>query len=186
MIARKREGAAMVSPLLLLFTLFTAMLILIFAYKAKAAQIYGRLDDAVTVSCQSVCVPDRYVPGAYHWNRADVVFEAGGREESEHYFVSPDMATKCAAGLAYTRLESLLDYNFPPMVTGYTIEEFKVVNIISGTAYEHDYISGSSSEWNTAEEESYLKIKVVVSLELPAFGMTEWGKEDKVVLREEK
>lgn len=185
MISKKREGAAMLSPLLFLFTLFTVLLILIFAYKAKTAQIYGRLDDAVAVSCQSVCIPDRYVPGAYHWNRADVVFATRDRSESEYYFGEPETATAYAADLAYARLGSLLDYNFPPMVTDYVIEEFQIVNIISGTAYGYDCISGSSSTWDTAEEESYMNIRIEVLLELPAFGAATWRKEDKAILREE-
>ena len=173
------------TPILYVFTTFALLLVLIFIYKAKAAQIYGRLDDAVNVSCQSVCIPDRYVPGAYHWNREDVVFSTENRTRSEYYIDAPEKATEYAAELAYRRLEELLDYNFPPMVTGYSIERFSLVNMISGNAYQYDVLGGTSAVYGTAELESYLEIKVVVTLELPAFGTTIWTKEDKVILREE-
>ena len=168
-----------------LLTIFALLLSLLFIYRAKTEQIYGRLDDAVNVSSQSVCIPDRYVPGAYHWDREDVVFSTESRTQSEYYLTEPKEATKYAAALAYERLQELLEFNFPPMVTGYTIVGFTLVNIISGTAYEYDAIGNKVSNRSTTDTESYLLIKVVATLDLPMFGMAAWTKEDKVILREE-
>lgn len=168
-----------------LLTVFAMLLSLLFMYKAKTAQIYGRLDDAVNVSCQSVCIPDRYAPGSHHWNRKDVVFSTGNRSCSEFYLSEPLIATQYAAELAYSRVEEMLDYNFPSLVTGYEIERFAVVNIISGKAYEYNVLSKTGRVDNTAEEESYLLINLSVQLELPLFGSAEWTKEEKVILREE-
>lgn len=168
-----------------LFTVFALLLSVLFIYKAKTAQIYGKLDDTVNVSCQSVCIPDRYAPGSKHWNREDVVFSTGNRSCSELYLSEPALATRYAAEQAYSRLKNLVDYNFPSIVTGYTLEEFVVVNIISGKAYGYDMISGVGSMSNPAEEESYLLIKIRVVVELPLFESAEWVKEEKIILREE-
>lgn len=184
MTSSRTVGLSMGIPIYLL-TIFALLLSLLFMYKAKISQIYGRLDDAVNVSCQSVCIPDRYVPGAFHWNRRDVVFATERKAESEYYVNAPEIATEYAANLAYRRLLDMLEYNFPPMVTSYSVECFSLVNIISGTAYQYDVINGASLNWNTSEEESYLLMKVAVTLELPAFGTATWTKEDKVILREE-
>lgn len=168
-----------------LLTVFALLLSLLFMYKAKTAQIYGRLDDAVNVSCQSVCIPDRYAPGSRHWNREDVVFSTESAVTSELYLSDAMEATKYAANLAYRRIKEMLDYNFPSMVTDYRIEQLAVVNIISGRAYEYNVLTGTDRVEYTMETESYLWIKVRVQLELPLFGNTEWIKEEKVVLWEE-
>ena len=110
MTSSRTVGLSFSIPMYLL-TLFALLLSLLFMYKAKTSQIYGRLDDAVNVSCQSVCIPDRYVPGAYHWNRRDVVFSTENRAESESYLNAPEDATKYAAELAYRRFLELLEYN---------------------------------------------------------------------------
>lgn len=182
---RHREGSAMISPLMFLFFLSVLLLIYLFLCRLKAAQIYTELEDTVTVSCQAVCRSDRYIPGAYHWNRADVVFTTSSKEESDYYETEPARATMLAAELAYNRMDDLLLVNFPPTVMGYQVEKFRVVNIISGKAYAYECISGLSSAWMTAEEESYIEIQITVFLELPAFGKTDWKKEDKVKLRED-
>lgn len=168
-----------------LLTVFALLLSLLFMYKAKTAQIYGRLDDAVNVSCQSVCIPDRYAPGSRHWNKEDVVFSTENKNCSEFYLSDPVIATQYAAELAYSRVEEMLDYNFPSLVTGYRIERFAVVNIISGRAYEYNVLTGMERVEHTMETESYLLIKVRVQLKLPLFGNTEWTKEEKVILWEE-
>ena len=65
----KKEGSISIMPILALFLLLISVLVLIMSNKAKVMQIYDRMEDTVTVSAQAVCVPDRYVPGAFHWNR---------------------------------------------------------------------------------------------------------------------
>lgn len=180
-----QEGSAMISPLMYLFFLSVLLLIYLFLCRLKAAQIYTELENAVAVSCQGVCRSDRYIPGAYHWNRADVVFTTSCKDESDFYETEPTRATMLAAELAYNRMDALLAVNFPSAVMGYQVEKFRVVNIISGRAYAYECISGLSSAWMTAEEESYIEIQITVSLELPAFGKTDWKQEDKVKLRED-
>ena len=184
MIGRKK-GTALVSPMIYLFLTFCILLAVLIIYKINVTQIYSRLDDAVTSSYQSVCIADRYVSAAYHWNRENVVFHTGSRAESDYYFTEPEVATSYAAEEIYRSLEELLEYNLPPETTGHEIKELCLVNIINGTAYEYNLKSGQSCQCTTSEEESYLKIKVEVSLELPLFGATSWSKEDKVILLED-
>ena len=183
-IAQKRKGSALLQPIFFLFVVFALVFALIFVYKVKATQIYGNLEDSVTVSCQAVCIHDRYISGSLYWNVFDVVFDTGSKHISEYYVTDPRIATKEAATLAYTRLTNLLNDNFSLLVVDFSIEEFVIVNIISGRAYSFDYISKSSSEWNTSEEDSYLKVKILVSVDLPAFGTTQWVKEDTLILME--
>lgn len=173
------------TPMIYLFLVFCVFIAVLIIYKMNVTQIYSRLDDVVRTSCQSVCIADRYVSATYHWNRENVVFYTGSRAESDYYLTDPEVATVYAAEEIYQGLEELLEYNLPTEAKGYEIKEFCLVNIISGTAYEYDLKSRQSYQSTTSEEESYLKIKVEVSLELPLFGATSWSKEDKVILLED-
>ena len=149
-IAQKRKGSALLQPMFFLFVVFALLLALICVYKVKATQIYGNLDDTVTVSCQAVCIHDRYISGSLYWNVFDVVFDTGSKSASEYYLTDPRIATEVAAALAYTRLSNLLSDNFSLLVTDFSIKEFVIVNMISGRAYSFDYISKSFD--NMAED----------------------------------
>ena len=172
-------------PVLYLFILLLFVLIYLLTHKAKVIQIYDRLDDTVTVSIQAVCIPDRYIPGTYHWDRQDAVFDSGSRGTAEYYGTNPEIATKYAAELSYGRLKELLSYNLPSTTNGYRIAEYVLVNVISGTAYKFDMINNLASMQETNETESYLQVKIEVDLDLPLFGKTSWSKETVAILTED-
>lgn len=181
----KKEGAVSFIPVLYLFVILVLLIIWLMANKAKVIQVYDWLEDTIVVSSQAVCVPDRYIPGAFHWNRKDVVFDTGSRENSEYYITDPVTATKYAAELSYQRIVDLLDYNLPENATRYQITNYVLVNVISGTAYSYDYLHRQNWSNSTNSKESYVEIGIEVQLELPAFGTTNWVKETRMVLVEE-
>ncbi|MBP3609474.1 MAG: hypothetical protein J6J42_03955 [Lachnospiraceae bacterium] len=181
----KKEGTVAVIPILVLFVLLVVALFYIMTHKAKVIQIYDWLEDTVVVSGQAVCVPDRYIPGAYHWNRQDVVYDTGAMNKAVLYETDPAAATEHAAELAYKRFTELLDYNLPETAVQYQIETFILTNVISGTAYQYDFMKKQGEETSTMELESFLEIGVKVVLELPLFGSTTWKKETVVILVED-
>lgn len=181
----KKEGAVAFIPILILFVLLIVALFYIVTHKAKVIQIYDWLEDTVVVSGQAVCVPDRYIPGAYHWDRQDVVYDTGSKDKAMFYATNPSDATEYAAELAYNRLTELLEHNLPSVAQQYQIETFILTNVISGTAYEYDFMKKQGRDCSTASTESFLEIGVKVSLELPLFGKTTWKKETVVILVED-
>lgn len=181
----KKEGTISFIPVLFLFIILVVIIILLLMNKSKVIQIYDRLYDGMSVSSQAICVSDRYVPGAFHWNRKDVVYDSGTRENAQYYVTNPAVATKAAAELSYDRFIQLLDYNLPEEVVQYKITEYVLVNVISGTAYCYDYLHLRCWEESTMLTESYLEFTIDVQLELPLFGTANWVKEALVVLVEE-
>lgn len=181
----KKEGSVSFIPVIFLFVILVLLVVWLMVNKAKVIQIYDWLDDTVAVSSQAVCVQDRYIPGTYHWNRKDVVYDSGSRSNAQYYITDPAEATKCAAELSYARISELLDYNLPEVVTQYQITKYVLVNVISGTAYSYDLLHLVSKEASTALVESYLEFEIEVMLELPTFGAARWTKEMRVVLVED-
>lgn len=181
----KKEGAVAFIPILFLFVLLMIALFYLMTHKAKVIQMYDWLEDTVVVSGQAVCVPDRYIPGSFHWNRQDVVYDTGAMDKAEFYETNPAKATEYAAELAYQRLTELLEYNVPPSTEQFQIKKFILTNVISGTAYGYDFMKKQGSNESTTKLESYLEIEVEVILELPLFGRTTWTKETVAILVED-
>ena len=181
----KKEGSISIMPILALFLLLISVLVLIMSNKAKVMQIYDRMEDTVTVSAQAVCVPDRYVPGAFHWNREDVVYDSGSMENAKYYVFEPEVATRYATELSYARLNELLEFNLPAFATAYQINKYLLVNVIDGEAFMYDVKENRCVVENTQKTESYIDMEIEIMLELPLFGSTKWVKEISVRLVED-
>lgn len=157
---KKRRGDALPFYAILTAGFVISLLLLLIHWE----ELLYSADDAkngITISAQAVCLHDP-IASSLFTEKEDMVFYSGSRQESLKYYSHSERVTRLACENALESFEKLLGSNLPLLYKGYVIERFEMKNILSGTAYTYDAVTGDSASFASAEQISSLHIEMKV------------------------
>ncbi len=156
---KKRGDALPIYAILTIGFVISLLLVLIhweeFIYSANDAK------NGITISAQAVCLHDP-VASSLFLEKEDLVFYTGSERDSMEYYSHSGRVTRIACENAMESFEELLETNIPSKYKAYVIECFEMKNVLSGTVYVYDAISGRSSSYADQNEESSIHVEMKV------------------------
>lgn len=157
---KKTQGDALPFYAILTVGFVISMLLILIHWK----ELLYSADDAkngITISAQAVCLHDP-VASSLFLEKEDLVFYSGSSQESMKYYSHSERVTRLACENALESFERLLETNIPSKYKGYVIESFEMKNVLSGTVYTYDAITGDSASFAAQNEESSIHVEMKV------------------------
>ena len=171
----KKEGAATI-PIAGFFMILMAMTMFVYMSYTESRRICYRIDDAVTMSLQGVCLFDQYEYSTGSMSGKEIVCFYPGSEDIGYVpgnNIENLSVTKAACVYAYECYLRVLKSNMPGHyvivppesaggLSGY-IKKFEMVNVYDDVAYVYDIVRDTTRIVTPA---SGLKSKITVEMEI--------------------
>lgn len=157
---KKMKGDAL--PFYAILTVgFVISLLLILIHWEELLYSADDAKNGITISAQAVCLHDPVASSLFS-EKEDLVFYSGSLQESMKYYSNSERITRLACENALKSFKKLLGTNLPPKYKGYVIESFEMKNVLSGTVYTYDAVTGDSASFSAQNEKTSLHIEMKV------------------------